>query len=313
MSWNGSGTYQRTNGSFNGADVWEQDALASYDIVGTRHDTHDQDIAEGINACLTKDGQNGPTANLPMLGYKHTGAANASSRDQYLTLGQAQDSSATWAGTSGGTANAQTLTVSPSLPAYAAGQRFSFTVGAGLTNTGAATLNINGLGAKNIFSRHTASALVANALIAGLTYEVLYDGTQFLLRDPYSTWISFTPTVTQSATVTTDLVNSNYMIVNSNLVVWECFLRCTSAGTGANVITLSMPVNNAGSAVERHFGSGYFYDASTTNFYNLTVARSGAGTVRFYHDTSVGNAFGASPNLAIANLDLISLTISYRI
>ena len=48
-----------------------------------------------------------------------------------------------WAGTSGGTANAQTLTPTPAIPAYYAGQTFVFKASA--SNTGATTLNVSGL------------------------------------------------------------------------------------------------------------------------------------------------------------------------
>jgi len=48
------------------------------------------------------------------------------------------------------------------------------------TNTGAATLNVNGLGAKNIY-RLTGQAVAANEIINGYLYEFVYDGTQFII------------------------------------------------------------------------------------------------------------------------------------
>jgi hypothetical protein len=56
--------------------------------------------------------------------------------------------------TSAGTANAQTLTYTVAPIAYVAGDTYSFIAGA--TNTGAATINVNGLGAKNIKNRSAA-------------------------------------------------------------------------------------------------------------------------------------------------------------
>jgi hypothetical protein len=82
--------------------------------------------------------------------------------------------------TSGGTANAQTLTYSIAPAAYVTGDRYSFIVGGGLTNTGAATLNVNGLGAKSIL-RPDGSALVAGDLVAAGYAEAAYNGTSFLL------------------------------------------------------------------------------------------------------------------------------------
>ena len=83
MSWS-SGTYTK----WNGAGGWASDATSGIGIEAGRHDTQDTDFQNGINNCLTKDGQNTPTNNLPMGGYKHTGIANASANDQYAAWGQ---------------------------------------------------------------------------------------------------------------------------------------------------------------------------------------------------------------------------------
>lgn len=42
----------------------------------------------GFANCLTRDGQGGPSSNLPMGGFKHTGAADGTSVDDYATFGQ---------------------------------------------------------------------------------------------------------------------------------------------------------------------------------------------------------------------------------
>jgi hypothetical protein len=87
MAWS-AGTYTRTNTTYNGATVWAQDEANSIDILSTRHDLHDQDLAAGINACLHKGGQNSMTANLPMGGFKITGAADGTADSDLATKGQ---------------------------------------------------------------------------------------------------------------------------------------------------------------------------------------------------------------------------------
>jgi len=57
MPWN-NGTFTRTNGVNTGATVWNQDAAQGTKIVTSRHDTHDQDLADGINACVQKSATN---------------------------------------------------------------------------------------------------------------------------------------------------------------------------------------------------------------------------------------------------------------
>ena len=56
MAWNGSGAFIRTNGVYTGAAVWTSDAGAAIKITAARHDVHDKDLADGINACLHKGG-----------------------------------------------------------------------------------------------------------------------------------------------------------------------------------------------------------------------------------------------------------------
>jgi hypothetical protein len=79
--------------------------------------------------------------------------------------------------TTGGTANAQTLTYGVAPAAYVSGDVYRFLVGGGLTNTGAATLNINSLGAISI--KNGGVALAGGELTAGRYVSVIYDGTNF--------------------------------------------------------------------------------------------------------------------------------------
>lgn len=80
--------------------------------------------------------------------------------------------------TSAGTANAQTLTYTIAPTAYVRGDTYSFLAGA--TNTGAATLNVNTLGAKAI-TKNGAQALTGGEIAAGVAVMVVYDGTRFQL------------------------------------------------------------------------------------------------------------------------------------
>lgn len=178
MAWSG-GTYRKGNYGTNG---WTGDASLGIGIEAGRHDTQDDDFASGINACLNKDGSNSATNNLNIGSFKLTNVGAGTARTDAAQVGQVQDSTLKYGATSGGSANAQTLTLSPIVTAYVAGQRFSFL--AGFTNTAAATLNVNGVGAKNIFNAATGAAIGAGEIVVGRAYEVLYDGTQFqLLND----------------------------------------------------------------------------------------------------------------------------------
>lgn len=87
MPWSG-GTYSRTNGTYSGSTVWQSDAAAAVKIRADRHDTHDQDLATGINNCLTKDGQNSPSSNISWGNFKITSLANGAAASDAANYGQ---------------------------------------------------------------------------------------------------------------------------------------------------------------------------------------------------------------------------------
>lgn len=87
MPWS-AGTYTRTNGVYSGPSVWNSDFTAGVKIVYSRHDVHDQDLAQGINACINKNGANSPTSNINWGGFKVTNHANASANTDVMVWGQ---------------------------------------------------------------------------------------------------------------------------------------------------------------------------------------------------------------------------------
>lgn len=80
-----------------------------------------------------------------------------------------------WGGNAGGSANAITLTTTPAISEYGDGQSISFIASA--SNTGATTVNVNGLGAVTIYDANGA-ALGAGAIVNGqlTTIEGLISG-----------------------------------------------------------------------------------------------------------------------------------------
>lgn len=74
--------------------------------------------------------------------------------------------------------DAYAITLSPAVTAYVAGQQFTFK--ANTLNTGAASLNVNGLGAKTI-KKNTDQDLATGDIEAGTILLVEYDGTNFQL------------------------------------------------------------------------------------------------------------------------------------
>jgi hypothetical protein len=171
MAFNGSGVFNRL---YN----WVNDAAAGIKIRADRIDAEMNGFATGLSNCVTKDGQTTVTANLPMASFRHTGVGNATARNHYLSFAQAQDGAPSYIATVGGTANAITLSNAIPMTAYVAGQSFTFVATA--ANTGAVTVNIDGLGARNLRKRNNA-ALISDDILIGQPCTIFYDGTQFYL------------------------------------------------------------------------------------------------------------------------------------
>ncbi|MCQ4363125.1 hypothetical protein KQR54_18675, partial [Mycobacterium gordonae] len=82
-------------------------------------------------------------------------------------------------GTTAGSANTYTLTLSPALGAYAAGVAIAVMIHT--ANTGAATINVNGLGTKSILDSK-GNALTSGKLALNSVYTLRYNGTAFILQ-----------------------------------------------------------------------------------------------------------------------------------
>ena len=192
MPRNGSGTFNRI---YN----WTTDAANGIDIEASRMDGEFDGLATGLSNSIAKDGQTTITANIPFNSKKITTLANGSARTDSIALGQVQDNSFGTLGTLGGSADTYTASPSPAITAYATGSEFNLKVN--VDNTGASTLNVNAVAAKNIKKYDGAGSkidLEAGDLQQDQYYKVIYDGTDFVLigKNPVTT--STTSTAGQS-------------------------------------------------------------------------------------------------------------------
>jgi len=97
--------------------------------------------------------------------------------------GGVRQTSSQLAATTAGSVTAYTLTNSPAIAAGpVAGTRVIFKVNA--TNTGAATLNVDGTGAKSLVSMRTGASVASGDLVASKYITATYDGTNWLADIP---------------------------------------------------------------------------------------------------------------------------------
>lgn len=174
MSLNGSGTYVVNSAG--------QPVVASTLITAAAFNAFTADIATALSTAVFKDGQQTITANLPMGGFRLTGVGSGnSSRTMSASTGDIQDNLANWAGTAGGTANALTLTPTPAITAYLAGQSFVFKSGAS-ANTSTTTVAISGL--TTIAVQANGAACAGGEIQANRWYRITLDSTSTCQVEP---------------------------------------------------------------------------------------------------------------------------------
>lgn len=178
--------------------------------------------------------------------------------------------------------NTIAISVTPAPTAYAAGQEFVFR--AANTTTGAATLNVNSLGARNILRRDTGSgtliALTSGNIIQNGVYKVVYDGTQFQL-------VSFDAT----GLVTVSQGNLNTLTGTFSVNSWNTFSNTGSFGIRVSSVDVTLPGGEYGFVVNPQGESGF---AATESLGWITATN----TFGSYVSTVRGVAFRTAANIS---------------
>lgn len=209
--------------------------------------------------------------------------------------------------TAGGSANALTLTLSPAPASYSAGQEFVFK--AASSNSGAATLNVNSLGAKNIYkmSAGVLGAVASGDIISGTVYKVIYDGTQFQLLSAASSGIVRVNeqifTASGTYTPSSGMVYCIAEALGGGGQGGEGLSTANGAGGGAGGYCkrwLSAADIGASKAVTigagGSGGSGTGASGGNTSLATLLTANGGTGGARISAGYGVGGAGGTATN-----------------
>jgi hypothetical protein len=266
------------------------------------------DLATGLSTALTKDGQSTPTANIPMGSFKLTGLGAGTAATDAAQYGQLQAGATTIATVTG--TDTYVGTLSPAIAAYATGNLFSFV--APNTNTGAATINLNSLGAKNI-TKQGSTALIAGDIASGRVHIIEYDGTRFQLINPASSTgtgaavFATSPTLvtpalgTPSSLVLTNATGlPNAGLVNSSITIGGTAIALGGSSNAlANDITVyGITVGRGAGAVSTNtaIGNGVFGNSTPTGTNNLAI-----GYQASYNLTSGVSAVAIGRNAAFTN------------
>ena len=188
----------------------------------------------------------------------------------YASVAGVQNAQYVYAADAVGT-DSYAITLSPAPAAYVTGQTFFFK--AGTANTGPATLNVNGLGAKTIKKAYN-SDLVTGDILANQIVQVTYDGTNMQMMSP-----SAAAGLRVKTIYTTRDISVTGTQTISGVGFQPKLIMISSAYQGTGYSNGGSPVCSAGS----YDGTdqGVTYDATNTANPEIAGSNSASGNIVF--------------------------------
>lgn len=125
-------------------------------------------------------------------------------------------------------------------------------------------------------------------------------------------WTTWSPTVTQSGTVTHTATRAKYARYGRT-IHFSALLAITGTGTGANDIVISLPVTAAASGFT--IGVGEVYDASANTIYHGSLYAHSTTAAKIRGTSPAGSPFylgSLSMTAGLANTDSISVVGTYE-
>jgi hypothetical protein len=145
----------------------------------------------------------------------------------------------------GGTANAITLTPTPALGAYGAGQMYSYVSKFVNATNVAVTINVSGLGTRTLLLAN-GNGLLGGELQVNGTYLICDNGTNYMLMNfPLgSALVGWTPTLSfgGGSTGITYSTQTGALVTLGNLVMSWWSVVLTSKGSSTGIAQLSLPL-----------------------------------------------------------------------
>lgn len=225
---------------------------------------------------------------LPRSGLSSLVFVNPDTPNVELVAGpQSADGRQFWGGTSTGSANVQAITVPEGITgsvALVAGQTFNWLPG--FTNTGATTLNVNGVGAVPIL-RMNGAQLSGGEIVINAPATVIFDSAQFRLH---------------SQQYQGGLLNVRYFTTPGALVytptVGTTKVRVRVVGAGGGGGGTPACLSNQNACARSGGGGGYAEDFLTSGFagVTITVGVAGQGGAAGFNNGTTGgtSSFGSA-------------------
>lgn len=125
-------------------------------------------------------------------------------------------------------------------------------------------------------------------------------------------WTTYTPTLTQSATVTKTGTYAKYQRAGRWITV-QVFLTVTGAGTAANAVLVGLPVTAAFGSSPLEVGTGTVFDSSANLAYKGNAIMASTSTVQFRASGTSTSVLGVTDfAAALASGDTVAMTVTYE-
>lgn len=186
------------------------------------------------------------------------------------------------------------ITLTPAPVAYVTGMVVRFK--ADVANTGAATLNVNALGAKTI-KKNVSSDLADNDIAANQIIAVIYDGTNFQIISPTAD--------TAKSVISARIQSSSSTVQNVDTTVSTPFT--------AKTITLYYQINGIDASTSKSSQGIALYDTNgalilNRQFYVNQATAATMVTTNFIHNTTIPSAGAANSTYIIVTFSVTSVT-----
>ena len=195
-----------------------------------------------------------------------------------------------------GVANTYAVTLSPAPTAYYNGMDIAIKIAN--TNTGASTLNVNALGAKNLMKITNAGivALSAGDIPAGAIIFCVYDGTQYVTNVGLASHMADTAPHGATALATANKIALRD--ANGNLSANQGFtLTSTAAEVGLSLSGNALPVGTALPPVSLVSG-GYGIGGEVSGYMDI-LAPLGFNFIAIQNSTAVVSKIDTAGNLTV--------------
>lgn len=140
---------------------------------------------------------------------------------------------------------------------------------------------------------------------------LVYDGSSWVEAFRRGAWATWTPTVTQSGSVTVTNTRSRYIQIGK-MVTASFNLSVTGSGTGSNAVSISVPVTAAASGPA--VGTATLFDSSANLRYPAVVRLASSGAIQLVAagGTSTSDLGAVTFTAGLASGDQLLGTFTYE-